>query len=369
MRILKVNSAQDLGPLFVDNSHKMIGQDGAFSIPLDKQTLWFFGDTLIGARVPDESLWFPGGQPLPPENMSGKGTIQQMFCNTGLLVPDTGIDGVLNNFEYILDDSGRLKTLLPLLEDEDHDKDRIWCQHGIYLNGKVYLSFIKVRMLPHGFLTNSDAGGDLLPVNFEIVGSGIAVGDPQTWNFKRLLHGDDYIWWRQDVPHFGSNILRVQGEDRLYFYGTLMDTAGVQRCYIARVTVDDIEDYSKYEYLSSPKPEWNSDIRKAISIFADVPSELSISYNQYLGCYLAVHSYQTTDKIVGRTAFNPWGPWSEPIELWTVKVDDSIKLPYNRLIYAGKEHPELAEENGKTIYLTYIEFEEYFPHLIRVTFE
>jgi hypothetical protein len=38
-----------------------------------------------------------------------------------------------------------------------------------------------------------------------------------------------------------------------------------------------------------------------------------------------------------------------------------------QLIYAGKEHPELSADGGRRIYLTYIEFEEYFPHLIEVT--
>ena len=369
MSSLKVINAEDLGPLFVNNPHRMIGQDGAFSIPIEEQTLWFFGDTLIGERDPSESFWFPGGQPLPPEDMSGKGKIQYMFCNTGLLVPNTGIDGVLKNFKYVLNDSGQLKTLLPLVEGEDHNKDRIWCQHGIFLNGTLYLSFIKVKMLEHGFLTGSEEGKNLLPVNFEIIGSGLAVGDPESWNFRRLLKDDDYIWWPKEVPHFGSSILRIQSENKLYFYGVLMDAVGVQNCYVARVSVNDIENCNKYEYLISEKPEWNNDIRQAMSIFTEVPSEVSVSYNNYLGCFLAVHSYQTSKKIIGRTAPNPWGPWSAPIKLWTVKIDESVKLPYARLIYAGKEHPELNEGDGKTIYITYIEFEEYFPHLARVTFE
>jgi len=369
MRSLKVNDAEDLGLLFVNNPHRMIGQDGAFSIPMPNQTLWFFGDTLIGERVPGESLWFPGGQPLPPESMSGKGTIQYMFCNTGLLVPDNGIKVVLNDYRYILDESGKLKTLIPLLQDEDQDKDRIWCQHGVFIDGKLYLSFIKVRMLPHGFLTGSDDDSKLLPVNFEIIGSGLVAGDPQTWIFKRLLKADDYIWWPKNAPHFGSSILSVPDDDQLYFYGVLTDSSGVQRCYIARVEMNDIEDYTKYEYLSSTNPEWSKDIQDAVSIFSDAPSEVSVSYNPYLKRYLAVHSFMTSAKIVGRTALNPWGPWSEPVELCTVNVDDSVKIPYSRLIYAGKEHPELAEDNGKTIYITYIEFEEYYPHLIRVTFK
>jgi hypothetical protein len=36
------------------------------------------------------------------------------------------------------------------------------------------------------------------------------------------------------------------------------------------------------------------------------------------------------------------------------------------LIYAGKEHPELAEEDGRIVYITYVEFEEYYPHLLEV---
>ena len=34
----------------------------------------------------------------------------------------------------------------------------------------------------------------------------------------------------------------------------------------------------------------------------------------------------------------------------------------------AREHPELAADGGRRIYLTYIEFEEYFPHLVEVTF-
>ena len=49
---LRAASARDLGPQFVNNPHGMIGQDGAYSIPMGPQTLWFFGDTLIGLGMP-----------------------------------------------------------------------------------------------------------------------------------------------------------------------------------------------------------------------------------------------------------------------------------------------------------------------------
>src|SRR5438552_11054175 len=99
-RTLKVASARDLGPMFVNNPHRMIGQDGAFSIPLESgRTLWFFGDTLIGKRIPGQSLWYRDGKPVGHADMSGKGSIDRMINNTGLILnhnsaPRNPVDGV-----------------------------------------------------------------------------------------------------------------------------------------------------------------------------------------------------------------------------------------------------------------------------------
>ena len=61
-------AARDLGPLFADNPHRMVGQDGAFSIPLDAgETLWFFGDTLDRPPPPaGQSLWIDRRQARRP---------------------------------------------------------------------------------------------------------------------------------------------------------------------------------------------------------------------------------------------------------------------------------------------------------------
>lgn len=357
--MLEVESARDLGLQFTDNPHRIVGQDGAYSIPLDEgEALWFFGDTLVGARVPGESLWFPGGKPVGPEDMSGKGSIEKLYTNTGLILKEsTGRNG-LHNYEYICDESGNLKQLVPREPDEHPDEIRVWCLHGCVLGRKVYLYYLTVRMLAEG----------PLPVNFELVGAGLAVGNRQDWNFRRIYYGDSSIWWDDTLPQFGSAVFHNKDEKRIYVYGVIKDDNGVQRCYLARVGENDIEHLDRYEYLISQRPEWGPDPTKAVSIMSDMPNEMSVSWNEYLGCYLAVHSLELTGKIVARTAPHPWGPWSEPVLLWTVvppRLD--YKIPYEHLIYAGKEHPELAEENGRILYLTYVEFEEYFPHLIEVT--
>ena len=100
-----------------------------------------------------------------------------------------------------------------------------------------------------------------------------------------------------------------------------------------------------------------------------MPTELSVSYNEHLGAYLAVHSWETSGQLVGRLAPNPWGPGSEPTVLWTPRIPLRNPLVYNApLVYAGKEHAEYSKAQGKIIYVSYVEFEEYFPRLIELTF-
>jgi len=354
---LIVAGTRDLGAQFVNNPHRMVGQDGAFSMQCGRESFWFFGDTLIGSRTPGESLWYPGGQPVGPDDMSGKHGIGRMLNNTGLLLSDTdGRDGLLH-FRYICDAQGGLRALIPLERDEHPDRHRIWCLHGICLAHKVVLYFVKVEMLPEG----------PLPVNFRVVGSGMAVGDTTRWEFQRVHRNGTYILWGEREPHFAAGVLRMSNDPWIYLYGSKQDPAGRQGAYLARVQANQIDRSDSYEYLSSTTPDWSPVITNAVPVFHDMPNELSVSFNAHLGAYLAVHSLGLTGDVVARTAPTPWGPWSEPTVLWHVHPDRITPVPYPPLIYAGKEHPALSRDGGKVLYITYIEFEEYFPHLVEIT--
>lgn len=359
MKELKVLEARDLGPQFVNNPNKMVGQDGSYSIPLKEGCLFFFGDTLIGKRTENESLWYPGGQPLGPDDMSGIGGLEKMITNTGLLCFNKSGRNGFDDFNYILDNENQLKHLITPENDEDLKRHRIWCLHGVNVNDKIYLYFIKIKMLNEGEP----------PSNFEIIGSGLAVGSEKDWNFKRVFYNDSYILWNYGGPTFASAVLYEEGFDYVYLFGSKKEPVGFQTAYLSRVKPVDIENIERYEYFVSEEEGWSNDISKSKPVFSGMPNELSVSYNKHLGCYLAVHSLDLTGKIVGRTAPNPFGPWSEPVTLWQVIPQKNITGPHLELIYAGKEHPSFAEQNGKTIYATYIEFEEYFPHLIEITFE
>lgn len=335
----------------------MVGLDGAFSIPLEDGTvLWFFGDTVVGKRTPGDSLWFQGPVPIGGFDMTGKRGVEYMPNNTALILRDrTGANG-LRDYSFLLNEQGRLRTLLPLEGDEHPDHDRIWCQHGIEIDGKLILSFIKVKTFE----------GPLwpFPVGFEIIGSGLAVGSRTDWKFTRVRRDGESVLWKADEPHFGVAFLRPNIEDGfLYVYGTVMRNEK-QLCHVARVPRAAIADPSAYRYFDGKG--WSDRVADAVPVLDGMPSEVSISWNDHLGCYLAVHSLLVTGKIVGRTSPTPWGPWSEPTLLWHAKPQYSVPEPYIPLLYAGKEHPSLSEEGGRVLYVTYIEFEEYYPHLIRV---
>ena len=360
MKPIAVKSASDLGPQFMDNPHRMVGQDGAFSIPLsDGTSLWYFGDTVVGKRTPGDSLWYEGNVPIGGLDMSGKRGIEYMPNNCGLILRDrTGAHG-LRHFTYILNEQNRLRTLLPLEGDEHRDRDRIWCQHGIEIDGRLILSFIKV-------ITFEEPRWPF-PVGFEIIGSGLAVGSREDWNFTRITQGGDSVLWKAEQPHFGVAFLLPHVEDGfVYVYGSVARKEN-QFCHIARVPRAEITKPDAYRYFDGTN--WSESIDAAVPVLDGMPSEVSISWNAHLGAYLAVHSQLISGQIVGKTSSTPWGPWSKATLLWHAKPQYPIPEPYIPLIYAGKEHPCLSDQNGKVIYITYIEFEEYYPHLIRVELE
>ncbi len=358
--LLRVASAKDLGPQFVDNPHRMVGQDGAYSIPLgDGRTLWYFGDTLIGER-PEVSLWYVFGEPVGGQDLSGKGPFEQMITNTGLVLRDKTGRGGLQDFSYVLKPDGGLRQLVLPLPDEDPEKDRTWCMHGCKLGAKLYLFFMKIRML--------EEGGDPFPVGFRIVGTGLAVGSDEDWTFKRVQYNGSSLIWPADQPQFAAAVLVEAEEEWVYLFGSLQADDYKHHAFVARVRPDDMERIDCYEYFAGDPEVWSRDVYAGQVIFSGMPNEMSVSYNAHLGRYLAVHSMGLGGEIVGRTAPRPWGPWSDATVLWRVKPPEK-PIPYPRLIYAGKEHPELADDNGRILYVTFVEFEEYYPHLIEVTLQ
>ena len=185
------------------------------------------------------------------------------------------------------------------------------------------------------------------------------------YEFKRLSAPDGtFEFWKGDAPGFG--VFVEQGDDRfLYLWGCLK--TGM---FLARTREETIEDVSSYEYLveaptaehPTVQPRWNRTFRPTAVLFAGVPNEMSVPYNPYLKKYVATHTLYRANNLVLRTAPQRTGPWSEPLLFHRpAKIRDSDRF------YAGKEHPELAREGGKVLYVTYVNSSVYMPHLVEAT--
>ncbi|PIP11707.1 MAG: hypothetical protein COX49_09645, partial [bacterium (Candidatus Stahlbacteria) CG23_combo_of_CG06-09_8_20_14_all_40_9] len=319
----------DLGLIF-NKTRNIDGFDGAYSISVGNNILWLFGDTLVRDN--------------------------EMICNSAIFTnffdPDKGLERV----KVKVSQDGYPVPIIEPTPEEKKTKCRIWPLHGITLNEMVYIYYVLIKVTP----------GDEFPYrsssfNFVEVGSGLAKYDPIPDKMNRLLKEETLLWWSRDEGNFGSAV--IDNGNYIYIFGTHHnDQLGKNCVRLLRLKKDDIEDRFKYRYLKSFKPEWTEDVNEAIDVTDDVPCEMSISYNRYLKKYLIVHSLVSRDSIVLKVSDNLWGPYED---FCTIPVK---RVSPNTFRYAGKEHKELAKENGRIIYITYVESEIYWPHLLRVRF-
>lgn len=334
-----VASARYLGNQFLDNPIGVTGADGATSLVLPSgDALWVFGDTIEG----------------PFETIRGL-ELTKFRSNTAAVVPPQDASQGIKRFNFqATPDGKRPRQMIPFAPDEDPKKHRVWGVHGACVGEHVYLFYHRITML-------DDV--DVF-VNFKLDGMGIAKAKVGELEFKRLTAPDGTReFWKGDVPTFGVFVERR--DDFLYLWGSL--TTGM---FLARTKPESIEELDAYEYLvAAPtvdqpdvKPRWARKFEPTAMLFDSVPNEMSAAHNPHLGRHAAFHSLHRESKVAMRTAPVITGPWSAPQIVYSPeKVKDSD------LIYATKEHPELAREGGRVVYVTFVNSSTYVPQLVELT--
>jgi hypothetical protein len=328
-----------LGNQFLDNAVGVTGADGATSTVLPSgDALWVFGDTVEG---PFKTIH---GLDLTP-----------LRSNTAALVPRQSVSAGIKEFEFLATDDGqRPRQIVPFAPDEDPSVNRVWVIHGVCLGKHLYLYYHRITLLK---------GIDVF-ANFKLDGMGIARADVANLEFTRLAAPDGTReFWKGDEPGFGVFVDR--DDDYVYLWGSLM--TGM---YLARVRPESIEDFSAYEYLvgaptaanPNASPRWSTKFEPTAALFDAVPNEMSAAFNRHLGKFVAFHSLHREHKIAMRTAPKITGPWSGPQVVYQPQ-----RVGDNDLIYAAKEHPELARDGGRVVYVTFINSATYVPQMIELT--
>jgi hypothetical protein len=91
---------------------------------------------------------------------------------------------------------------------------------------------------------------------------------------------------------------------------------------------------------------WSTDFSKAVPVLNAIDDDLSISWNQHLGQFLAVHSAYFSNRVLFHTAPAIEGPWVDAGE---------VTLPQPKVWVAtnAREQPSLVQRCGKRIILTH----------------
>jgi len=334
-----VAAVRALGSQFLDNPLGITGLDGATSVRLPSgDALWTFGDTVEG---PFESI--------------RKLELTRLRSNTGAIVPPQDVPNGVKEFRFLAQaNATRPRQLIPFASDEDPAKNRIWAIHGVCAGENIYLFYHRISLLE---------GVDVFE-NFRLDGMGIARAKVADLDFTRLAAPDGTReFWKDNEPTFGVFVERTA--DFIYVWGSL--ATGM---YLARTKPETIEDIAGYEYLveapTNDKPNaevrWARKFEPTAPLFDAVPNEMSASYNLYLQKYVAIHSFHREGKIAMRTAPRITGPWSEPTIVYRPEKRSDADL-----IYAAKEHPELARDGGRLLYVTYVDSATYVPQMIELT--
>ncbi len=334
-----VARARHLGSQLLDNQVGVTGMDGATSTVLPSgQSLWVFGDTVEG----------------PFKSIHGL-DLARLRSNTAAIVPAQDASQGVRQFDFLTTPDGkRPRQIVPFADDEDPAVHRIWAIHGVSINDRVYLFYHRITLLK---------GVDVF-ASFQLDGMGIARGDIRNYEFTRLHVPDgSREFWKGDEPSFGVFVDRAP--DRVYLWGCLQTAM-----YLARTRAETIQDLSSYEYLveapnvrnPSGRPRWAKKFQPTAPLFDSVPNEMSAAYNPYLRRHVAFHTLNREHKIVMRTAPEITGPWSEGEIAFRPE-----RIANGDLIYAAKEHPELAREGGRVLYVTFVNSTTYVPQLVELT--
>ncbi|WP_029136322.1 DUF4185 domain-containing protein [Nakamurella lactea] len=340
-----VASVRDLGVQFLDNDIDITGQDAVSSVLLaDGTTFWIFGDTIEG----------------PFDSIRGF-ELTEVLSNTGAVVPLQDLSAGVRDFRYLTTPDGtRARQLIGFIPPEHKARQRLWAIHGVQIGDQLYLYYHKITM---------DPTRDVFET-FTLDGMGVAKAGPDL-QFERLTAPDgSREWWKGDEPGFGVWV--HQHGEHLYLWGSIQPASkSAGDLYLARVRPADIENHAAYEYLvQAPTParpdvppRWSPTFSPTACLFSDVPNEMSSSWNEYLGAFVSLTTYQRENQLVIRTAPEITGPWSEPQVIFR-----PAKTTPDSLFNAGKEHPEFARDGGRTTYMTFIDSSVYVPHLIEITF-
>jgi hypothetical protein len=342
-----VESVTDLGTLGQNAGIK--GRDGGWSALWAGRSMWTFGDTVLAVPGEENDYWADN----------------TLSSTTDL----TAADGVTLEHDH-LDGTGAPTEAIPLTRREArynalHQGDNCEvepCNAEFALWGgpvvpdpagnRVLLWYAKIHRI-------------IGEPGWTSIGSGIAVWEPGTKVIRPILSPGSpdptLLFFAGEGPLFDSGSLLV--DDIVHSYGCLPGFL-IQKCRLARVPLADILERSAWEFYAG-NGVWSPDLSDAVVVF-QAGAANSVFWDGYLGLYVNIYSQVLSNDVMYRVAESPEGPWSGDALLFRGMPGEPGTINYFAL-----SHPEYAEGDGRTHYVTYVRATGFFEwefRLVQVVF-
>lgn len=289
-----------------------IGGDGVCSAALSsRRVLWLFGDTLLG------------------EVKDGRRDGAVMVNNTLAIQEGRGADAAIR-FVSGRSKEGKASAFFTPADG----RGWFWPQATIRVGGRLF-----------AFLMQIDKTGNPGVFGFRQIGQWLTVvenpdDEAKAWRIKQhklpfaSFEKDRLRWW-------GAAICEKEGQ--LYVYGC--DERGKQinrrRLTLARVPAKKLDDFTAWRFRTTDG--WSEQAADAVSLADGFAPEFSVSRMPGRKDYVVVYTENgLSDRILGRFANAPEGPWSAPLLLYKCPEMAKDKGVFS---YAAKAHPWAASDN------------------------
>jgi hypothetical protein len=310
--VAKAEPAADLDRKF-RRTEGWLGADGAFSVRLsDTRALWLFSDTWIGT--------IQGGKRKP----------EAMVNNTIGVQEGNGANAKIT-YAIQKGADGKYKAIFA----PPDGKGWFWLFAGHFADGKLHV------FLPRMEKTDAKGAFGFRGIDVWLGTVSNATDEPTKWKieYAKVPFAD---LTGETKRSFGAAVYR--DEKHVYIYGQETKPGkpfASNKLLVARAPVDKLADFDAWRFYANG--EWKADVKDATPQVGGLGSELSVVYVAGLKKYALVYSENgLSDRIVGRFASSPEGPWSEPVLLYTCP---EMKKDKKVFTYAAKAHAHLAGEN------------------------
>ncbi len=335
-------SAPECDRLF-QQTNGWTGADGDYAVTLaNGRTLWLFSDTFIG------------------EVRDGRRVHAVMIHNSAAW--QDGYDPATARLQFFQGQSSDGKPDA-LIKPAD-GRGWFWLNDGAMLEGKLFL-----------FLPQIESTGDNSVFGFRQVATWLGeisnpLAPPPQWQVTEVKIPFTRIE-PDESRSFGSAVMIKDGF--VYIYGTHERKESTRTMILGRAPEHGLGDFTAWEFYTGNG--WSAQASAAAGLCDGMATEYSVSWSPSRQQYVLVYTENgLSEKILARTAPQPWGPWSPATVIYRcpeARWDKQI------FCYAAKAHPGLTSGTNDKWLVTYaansFDFSQiindgrlYWPRFIRV---